>query len=203
MSIDVIGLTGGIGSGKSAVASHFAALGVDVVDTDVIAHQVTAAGGVAIAPLLTAFGEAVLDFSGAMDRKRMRELVFGNPAARQLLQDILHPLIMAQSLHQLAESTTPYAVLVVPLLFESPEYLALVRRSLLVDCAEDLQLQRVQTRSGLTADAVRAIMAAQMSRAQRLALADDVIDNGGTLEALQLQVEAKHQYYLANLAHGA
>jgi dephospho-CoA kinase len=93
-------------------------------------------------------------------------------------------------------------VLVVPLLFESPDYLALVHRSLLVDCDEDLQLQRVQARSGLTAEAVRAIMAAQMSRAQRLALADDVIDNGGSLAALQLQVEAKHQYYLANLAHG-
>jgi dephospho-CoA kinase len=203
MSIKVVGLTGGIGSGKSAAASHFAALGVDVVDTDVIAHQLTSAGGKAIAPISAAFGEIVLDENGAMDRKRMRELVFANPASRQRLEGILHPLIMEQSQQQLANSTAPYAVLVVPLLFESPQYRALANRTLLVDCDEDLQLQRVQARSGLTVEAVRAIMAAQMTRAQRLALADDVIDNGGTLAALQLQVEAKHQYYLANLAHGA
>ncbi|WP_159879527.1 dephospho-CoA kinase [Aquitalea denitrificans] len=202
MSIEVIGLTGGIGSGKSAAANHFAALGVPVIDTDLIAHQMTAPGGAAMPAIAADFGGAVVAASGALDRGRMRELVFADASCRRRLEAVLHPLIRAESMRQLELATGPYAVLVVPLLFESPDYLALVQRSLLVDCPEDLQLERVQARSGLTADGVRAIMAAQMTRAQRLALADDVIDNGGSLAALQLQVEAKHQYYLANLAHG-
>lgn len=202
MSINIIGLTGGIGSGKSAAANHFAALGVPVVDTDLIAHQMTASGGAAMPAIAATFGSDVVAASGALDRGRMRELVFADASCRRRLEAVLHPLIRAESVKQLALATGLYAVLVVPLLFESPDYLALVQRSLLVDCPEDLQLERVQARSGLTADGVRAIMAAQMTRAQRLALADDVIDNGGSLAALQLQVEAKHQYYLANLAHG-
>ncbi|WP_287878598.1 dephospho-CoA kinase [Aquitalea sp.] len=202
MSIEVIGLTGGIGSGKSAAANHFAALGVPVIDTDLIAHQMTAPGGAAMPAIAADFGGDVVAASGALDRGRMRELVFADASCRRRLEAVLHPLIRAESMRQLELATGPYAVLVVPLLFESPDYLALVQRSLLVDCPEDLQLERVQARSGLTADGVRAIMAAQMTRAQRLALADDVIDNGGSLAALQLQVEAKHQYYLANLAHG-
>jgi dephospho-CoA kinase len=202
MSINVVGLTGGIGSGKSAAASHFAELGVAVVDTDLIAHQLTGPGGAAMPAIAASFGAEVVAANGALDRGRMRELVFADAACRIRLEAVLHPLIHAESLRQLELATGPYVVLVVPLLFESPDYLPLLQRSLLVDCPEEVQLQRVQARSGLSAEAVRAIMAAQMTRAQRLALADDVIDNGGSLAALQLQVEAKHQYYLANLAHG-
>ncbi|RMC98852.1 dephospho-CoA kinase [Aquitalea palustris] len=201
MPIDIVGLTGGIGSGKSAAAAHFATLGVPVVDTDVIAHALTAADGAAMPLLAAAFGSQVVAESGALDRAAMRALAFADPANRRRLESILHPLIRAESVRQLDVARGPYALLVVPLLFENPDYLALVRRSLLVDCAEEVQLARVQARSGLTADAVRAIMAAQMPRVQRLARADDVIDNDGSLAALQLQVEAKHQYYLANLAH--
>jgi len=201
MPIDIVGLTGGIGSGKSAAAAHFATLGAPVVDTDVIAHALTAADGAAMPLLAAAFGSQVVAESGALDRAAMRALAFADPANRRRLESILHPLIRAESVRQLDVARGPYALLVVPLLFENPDYLALVRRSLLVDCAEEVQLARVQARSGLTADAVRAIMAAQMPRVQRLARADDVIDNDGSLAALQLQVEAKHQYYLANLAH--
>lgn len=201
MPIDIVGLTGGIGSGKSAAAAHFATLGVPVVDTDFIAHALTAADGAAMPLLAAAFGSQVVAESGALDRAAMRALAFADPANRRRLESILHPLIRAESVRQLDVARGPYALLVVPLLFENPDYLALVRRSLLVDCAEEVQLARVQARSGLTADAVRAIMAAQMPRVQRLARADDVIDNDGSLAALQLQVEAKHQYYLANLAH--
>jgi len=201
MPIDIVGLTGGIGSGKSAAAAHFATLGVPVVDTDVIAHALTAADGAAMPLLAAAFGSQVVAESGALDRAAMRALAFADPANRRRLESILHPLIRAESVRQLDVARGPYALLVVPLLFENPDYLALVRRSLLVDCAEEVQLARVQARSGLTADAVRAIMAAQMPRVQRLARADDVTDNDGSLAALQLQVEAKHQYYLANLAH--
>ena len=202
MSINVVGLTGGIGSGKTAAANHFAALGVAVVDTDLIAHQLTGPDGAAMPAIAASFGAGVVATNGALDRSRMRELVFADASCRSRLEAVLHPLIHAESVRQLELASGPYAVLVVPLLFESPDYLPLLQRSLLVDCPEELQLQRVQARSGLSADAVRAIMAAQMTRAQRLALADDVIDNGGSLAALQLQVEAKHQYYLANLAHG-
>ncbi|MBA4706901.1 dephospho-CoA kinase [Aquitalea aquatica] len=202
MPIDIVGLTGGIGSGKSAAAAHFAALGVPVVDADVIAHALTGPNGAAM-PLLTAeFGRQVVAENGALNRAAMRALAFADPDSRRRLESILHPLIRAECVRQLDTACGPYALLVVPLLFENPDYLALVRRSLLVDCAEEVQLARVQARSGLTADAVRAIMAAQMPRVQRLAQADDVIDNDGSLAALQLQVEAKHQYYLANLAHG-
>jgi dephospho-CoA kinase len=202
MPINIVGLTGGIGSGKSAAAAQFAELGVPVVDTDVIAHSLTAAGGAAMPLLAAEFGSQVVAESGALDRGAMRALAFADPDSRRRLESILHPLIRAESVRQLDAARGPYALLVVPLLFENPDYLALVRRSLLVDCAEDVQLARVQARSGLTAEAVRAIMAAQMPREQRLARADDVIDNDGSLAALQLQVEAKHQYYLANLAHG-
>lgn len=202
MPINIVGLTGGIGSGKSAAAAQFAGLGVPVVDTDVIAHALTAANGAAMPLLAAEFGSQVVAESGALDRAAMRALAFANPESRRRLESILHPLIRAESVRQLDAARGPYALLVVPLLFENPDYLALVRRSLLVDCAEEVQLARVQARSGLTAEAVRAIMAAQMPRLQRLARADDVIDNDGSLAALQLQVEAKHQYYLANLAHG-
>lgn len=202
MPINIVGLTGGIGSGKSAAAAQFAELGVPVVDTDVIAHALTAADGAAMPLLAAEFGSQVVAENGALDRAAMRALAFADPDSRRRLESILHPLIRAESVRQLDAARGPYALLVVPLLFENPDYLALVRRSLLVDCAEEVQLARVQARSGLTAEAVRAIMAAQMPRVQRLARADDVIDNDGSLAALQLQVEAKHQYYLANLAHG-
>ena len=199
MAIKVVGLTGGIGSGKSAVAGMFAELDIKVVDTDDISRRLTGPGGDAMGPLASAFGAEYLTADGALDRCAMRKRAFSDPLARMKLEGILHPMIMVHSLRELQQAQGPYAMLVVPLLFESERYLALVARSLLVDCGEALQIERVTRRSGLTVAEVRAIMAAQLSRGERLARADDIIENNGSLDDLRLQVEAKHRYYHAIL----
>ena len=192
----IVGLTGGIGSGKSAVADIFAGLGITVVDTDAVAHELTSAEGGAMPAIAAAFGADVLLPTGALDRAAMRRLVFGDPAVRLRLEGILHPLIRRESLARCQAAVSPYVVLAVPLLVESGVYRQIVRRVLVVDCAEAVQVERVMARSGLTADEVRRIMSAQVSRAERLAAADDVIDNNGDLAALAPQVEALHRRYL-------
>lgn len=192
----VVGLTGGIGSGKSAAAEEFRRLGATVVDTDAIAHELTQPGGSAVPHVRALFGEAFVLPNGAMDRKSMRERVFADPAAKQALENLLHPLIREESARRIAEASGPYVVHVVPLLLESPGYRSRVDRVLVVDASEQAQLARVRARSGLSADEVRAIMRTQVSRAERLASADDVIDNSGSLEALRKQVGALHQKYL-------
>ncbi|UTH72265.1 dephospho-CoA kinase [Chromobacterium sp. IIBBL 290-4] len=201
MGIPVVGLTGGIGSGKSAAAERFAELGVAVVDTDLIAHQLTGPGGAAMAAIEREFGPAALTAQGALNRPAMREKVFADPASKKRLEAILHPAIHAESLRQLESARGDYALLVVPLLFESDRYLPLLARTLVVDCSENTQLERVMRRSGLSEEAVRAIMSAQLSRTERLRRADDSIDNDGSLAELRLQVDAKHGYYLANLVN--
>ncbi|OHX12851.1 dephospho-CoA kinase [Chromobacterium sphagni] len=201
MAIPVVGLTGGIGSGKSAAADRFAELGVPVVDTDRIAHQLTGPDGAAMAAIAREFGPAVVTEAGALDRAAMRELAFADPACRHRLEAILHPAIHAESLRQLEAARGDYALLVVPLLFESDRYAPLLARSLAVDCREDIQLERVMRRNGLSESAVRAIMATQLPRERRCLLADDIIDNNGSLAELRLQVDAKHSYYLANLVN--
>jgi dephospho-CoA kinase len=197
--VKVVGLTGGIGSGKSTVADLFAERGVPVVDTDAISHALTDPGGAAMPAIVAAFGPAVRAEDGSLDRATMRKLVFDNPDERRKLEAILHPLIMAESRRALESASGPYALLVVPLLFENPPYLELVERTLVVDCDEKVQIARVMERSRLSEETVRAIMAAQLPRAERLARADDVIDNSDELDALTLQVETKHRYYLAHL----
>jgi dephospho-CoA kinase len=192
----VVGLTGGIGSGKSTVAELFKALGASIVDTDVIAHELTAAHGAAMPAIEAAFGTTVLRADGALDRDAMRQRVFADPSARKRLEGILHPLIRAQSeLRCHAQLAPAYVLLVVPLLVESGIYRERVRRILVVDCDEAVQVARVVARSGLSAEQVRAIMATQATRSQRLAAADDVVDNGAGPEALQARVLALHQKY--------
>ena len=200
----VVGLTGGIGSGKSAAADAFARLGAAVVDTDEIARRLTEPGGAAMPHIRSLFGDAFVAGSGAMDRAAMRRRVFSDPAAKLALERLLHPLIRAESQRRIAEATAPYVVHVVPLLIESADYRARVDRVLVVDAPEETQVARVGARSRLAPDEVRAIMRSQASRAARLAAADDVIDNGGGLEALHAQVEALHAKYLglAKNAHG-
>jgi dephospho-CoA kinase len=193
----VVGLTGGIGSGKSAAADEFARLGVTVVDTDLIAHELTGPGGAAIAEVRRLFGDSCIDARGAMDRAKVRARVFAEPAERRRLEALLHPLIRQESERRLAAASSPYAVLVVPLLVESGDYRSRVRRVLVVDCPEDLQIRRVMARSAMTEAEVRRVIAAQVSRAERLAAADDVIDNSGSLEALRERVQALHREYLA------
>jgi dephospho-CoA kinase len=191
-----VGLTGGIGSGKSAVAALFARLGVGVVDTDEIAHELTRPGGEAIAPIRAAFGDQAIARDGALDRTAMRKLAFGNARERNRLEAILHPMIRAESSRRLERATGPYAILVIPLLVESGVDRSRSPRVLVVDCPEASQLERVMRRSGLPEAEVRAILATQATRAQRLAAADDVIDNAGAPQALEGQVAHLHEKYL-------
>jgi dephospho-CoA kinase len=192
-----VGLTGGIGSGKSSAADEFAALGAALVDSDAIAHELTRAGGSAIAALRAEFGAEYITAEGALDRARMRTLVFGNATAKQRLEGLLHPLIREQTAVRVAAARGPYVLLVVPLLLETGAYRELVQRVLVVDCSEATQIARTMARSGLTESEVRAIMAAQLPRAERVALADDVITNEGDRAALREQVRALHERYLA------
>ena len=192
----VVGLTGGIGSGKSAAAAEFERLGATVVDTDAIAHQLTQAGGAAIAELERFFGKDVIGHGGAMDRKKMRDRVFADPAARKALEALLHPLIREESQRRIGAAQGPYVIHVVPLLIESPDYRSRVDRVLVIDAPVETQVERVRLRSALSEAEVRAIVAAQTTRAQRLAAADDVIENRGTIDALRKQVAAFHLKYL-------
>ena len=193
----VVGLTGGIGSGKSAAADEFARLGATVVDTDAIAHELTGPGGAAVPEVKRLFGSAFVDPSGAMNRKRMRDLVFSDPEEKQRLEGLLHPMIRTESTRRIAAATGPYVVHVVPLLVESPDYRERVGRVLVVDCPEVLQIERVRQRSGLPEGEVRRILSTQAQRDKRLAAADDVIDNSGPIAALQQQVQKLHEKYLA------
>lgn len=192
-----IGLTGGIGSGKTTVADQFAALGASVVDTDQIAHSLTMAGGSAMPAIIAAFGAEFADASGAMDRARMRQLVFSDAGAKQRLEAILHPRIRDAALAAAATASGSYVIFAVPLLVESGTWRQRVSRIVTVDCPESVQIARVMARNGLTEQQVRAIMANQASRQQRLEAADDVIDNGGEVTALGPQIARLHDLYLA------
>jgi dephospho-CoA kinase len=192
----VVGLTGGIGSGKSAAADDFAALGAAIVDTDAIAHQLTGPGGSAMAAIREAFGKAVLTADGALDRAAMRALAFTVPAARERLEAILHPLIRGESERLIAaHADAPYIVLVVPLLVEAGDYRERVDRVAVVDCDDEVRIQRVIARNGLARTEIRRIFAAQADRGQRLAAADDVIENGGTPTDLRKRVVALDASY--------
>ncbi len=192
-----IGLTGGIGSGKSSAARLFQGLGAGVVDVDDISHALTKPGGAGIAGIMRQFGQEYIAADGSLDRSRMRELVFKDPLAKDRLEAILHPLIGQQSRELVAHATQPYVLLVVPLLLERNTYRDRVQRIAVVDCSEQTQIERTMRRSQLSESAVRAIMAAQLSRADRLAQADDVLHNDGDEADLQKQVAALHEHYLA------
>ncbi|AKU10475.1 dephospho-CoA kinase [Azoarcus sp. CIB] len=193
----IVGLTGGIGSGKSAAADRFAELGAAIVDTDAIAHALTGPGGQAIPAIRAAFGDAVITPDGALDRKAMRDRAFADPNERRRLEAILHPAIGAESARQVSAARAPYVVLVVPLLVESGKYRERCDSLCVVDCPVEVQIARVMTRSHLPEEQVRAIMATQASREQRLAAADEVIDNGSDLATLITQVDRLHEKYLA------
>ena len=190
-----VGLTGGIGSGKSTVADLFAALGVPVIDTDRIAHQLTAPGSAALDAIRSAFSQAVIQPDGSLDRAALRRRVFADAAARQQLEAILHPRIRRAVAEALAAIDAPYVLIVIPLLVETGSYRDLLNRVLVVDCPEALQISRVETRNGLAHDEVLAILAAQVSRAERLAAADDVIVNTASEEVLRDEVAALHRHY--------
>ncbi len=191
----VIGVTGGIGSGKTTVANLFSALGVPVIDAGDLARQVVVPGQPAYEEILQHFGPTVLTKSGELDRRRLRERVFSDPAKRAGLEAIVHPRVYAEMKHQLDRLETPYAVVVVPLLIESGGR-ELVDRVLVVDSPEELQVERTNRRDGTTCAAIEKIMAAQLNRSSRLSAADDVIENDGSVEALEQEVSRLHRQYL-------
>ena len=197
-----VGLTGGIGSGKSAASDRFGELGAGVVDTDEISRELTAPAGAAIEEIRKQFGPEFVTADGGLDRARMRRLVFADAAARKKLEAILHPLIRARTRAAIAVATQPYVIVVVPLLLETGACAELVQRVLVVDCEEAEQVRRTMARSGLSAGEVREIMATQLPRAERLRRADDVLANDGDLPALQRRVARLHSRYL-NLARAA
>jgi dephospho-CoA kinase len=191
-----VGLTGGIGCGKTKATDMFADLGAGVVDTDVISRELTAAGGGAMDAIAREFGRDYLNDDGSLDRARMRTLVFNDEAAKRRLEAILHPLIRSTTRDRIASSQAPYVILVVPLLFETGSYRDLLNRVLVVDCDEAQQIARVVARSGLTEDEVRSIMKFQLPRSERVAQADDVLRNDADITSLRSQVERLHARYL-------
>jgi dephospho-CoA kinase len=191
----VIGLTGGIGSGKSSVCRQFADLGVPVIDTDQIAREVVAPGQPGLAQVRETFGNEVLTAEGELDRALLRKRVFADPEARQRLESILHPLIRTRMEEQLAALEAPYAIVAIPLLVEGGRQ-AQLDRVLVVDCSEELQIERVCQRDGASREQAQAILAAQCPRASRLEAADDVIYNDDNIAALKPQVAKLHQHYL-------
>ena len=191
-----VGVTGGIGSGKSRAAAMFGKMGAGVVDTDEISHQITASGGSAMPEIVAAFGPSAAAADGSLDRAAMRQRIFGDAPARRQLENILHPRIREAARSRINESAAPYVLLVVPLLLETGAYRDIVRRILVVDCDEALQVSRTIARSRLDEPSVRAIMAAQISRTERLARADDIIRNDGDVEELRRQVAMLHGKYV-------
>ncbi len=192
----LIGLTGGIGSGKSAAASMFADLGISTIDVDQAARQVVAPGQPALQSIAEHFGPQVLQANGSLDRKRLRELVFAAPQQRRWLEQLTHPLIRQLVNQQIDNASSAYVMLVSPLLVESGQHKR-CDRILVVDVPPELQLARTRSRDGASSEQIQAIMQAQLSREQRLAHADDVINNSASLEHLQQQVQHLHQQYLA------
>jgi dephospho-CoA kinase len=197
--IPLIGLTGGIGSGKTAVSNLLAKLGAGIVDTDLIAHQITAPHGVAISAIEKYFGPDFIAADGSLDREKMRTLVFTNPEARKSLEAITHPLIRAETIRQASQferDGVQYLVFVVPLLLESGSWMDLIDLLVVVDCPEKTQIQRVMQRSNLPREDVERILMAQASRAERLKHADIVIENQGSLKDLEAKVQSLHQKIL-------
>lgn len=189
-----VGLTGGIASGKTAVADIFASLGAGVVDTDQVARDVVAPGQPGLEAVRREFGESVIRASGELDRRALREVVFADPVARRQLESLLHPLIRARTLEALEQMRTPYAVAVVPLLVETG-FGDWVDRVAVVDCPREIQLERLMNRDGIDLDRAESMLSAQAGRQTRLAAADDVIDNGGSPESTHCQAQRLHALY--------
>lgn len=194
----LIGLTGGIGSGKSLAADRFAVNGAAIVDTDVIAREQTAPGGDAMAAIRSAFGARFVDAGGALDRAAMRSYVFEHPGQRRRLEAILHPLIRERAMERamLARATSPYVIIAVPLLVESGAWRGLLDRVLVIDAPVTTQIDRVVRARGLADAEVARIVAQQAPRRSRIAAADDVLYNGGPAEALAARVDRLHRFYL-------
>jgi len=196
MAAWILGVSGGIGSGKTAASDHFQTLGIDVIDADIVAREIVQIGESALADIAEHFGQNVLQADGTLNRAALREIVFADPAQRKALEAITHPAIRQRLHEQCMAAQSPYAILASPLLWESGQA-ALTQRSLLIDASEATQLARASQRDGVSEAQIRAIMAVQWTREQRLAAADDVISNEGSVAELQQQINDIHQTYLA------
>lgn len=193
----VVAITGGIGSGKTTVANQFAALGIEVVDADLIAREVVEPGTPALTAIASHFGPGIQDEQGRLDRRVLRERVFSDPAAKSWLNALLHPIIRSEMLRQCAAASSPYCLLVVPLLVEN-RLTELADRVLVIDVDEATQIERTCRRDGVSREQAQAILASQASRSERLAMADDVLDNqSGTTETIRERILALHETYLA------
>lgn len=193
----VVAITGGIGSGKTTVANQFAALGIEVVDADLIAREVVEPGTPALTAIASHFGPGILDEQGRLDRRVLRERIFSDPAAKSWLNALLHPIIRSEMLRQCAAASSPYCLLVVPLLVEN-RLTELADRVLVIDVDEATQIERTCRRDGVSREQAQAILASQASRSERLAMADDVLDNqSGTTETIRERILALHETYLA------
>ena len=193
----VVAITGGIGSGKTTVANQFAALGIEVVDADLIAREVVEPGTPALTAIASHFGPGILDEQGRLDRRALRERIFSDPAAKSWLNALLHPIIRSEMLRQCAAANSPYCLLVVPLLVEN-RLTELADRVLVIDVDEATQIERTCRRDGVSREQAQAILASQASRSERLAMADDVLDNqSGTTETIRARILALHETYLA------
>ena len=190
-----VGLTGGIASGKSTIAGFFAALGVPVIDTDIVAREVVAPGSPGLVKIRESFGDSVIDESGSLDRYRMREIIFSNDEKRLALERILHPLIRTETNAQAAAAEGDYVVIVVPLLFESP-IKAEMDRIVVVDCKEETQIERLMLRDNESRDQACHILATQANREERLSIADDIVRNDGDVDSARERVQTLHEIYM-------
>lgn len=194
----IVGLTGGIGSGKTAVSDRLKSLGACVIDTDVLAQQLTAPHGDAISQIESSFGPDSIDKDGSMNRAYMRELIFDNSEARAMLESILHPLIRQRAFEQIKQANAPYCVLVVPLLTEKGGWREILEFIVVVDCDKETQIERVMQRNAWPLSQIKAVIASQASREERLAIATHVIENVGNLEDLLEKVDALHKVLMKN-----
>jgi dephospho-CoA kinase len=191
----IVGLTGGIGSGKSEVSHRFEQLGITVVDADIVAREVVSIGSAALTAIATHFGKVILNADGSLNRAQLRSRIFENLEEKRWLENLLHPIVRKEILNQLAQSQTPYSILSSPLLFETKQN-ELVSRVLVVDATEDLQLKRASARDTNNTDQIQKIMATQISRVERCKKADDIIENHGDLNELDSAVKKLHTFYL-------
>lgn len=196
----LVGLTGGIGSGKTAASDYLASKGIKVVDADVVAREVVDIGEPALEQIKNQFGEEILLQNGALNRPKLREIIFSDPDQKNWLEQLLHPLIRERIVGQLSSANSPYAVLVSPLLFETNQH-QLIEHTLLIDAPESSQLERVKSRDGSTDDTIKSIIDSQMPRARKQALADDIICNDGDLDQLYQQLDTVHESYLKGRLH--
>jgi dephospho-CoA kinase len=193
----IVGLTGGIGSGKSTVGQYFVDLGIDVIDTDVIARMLTEPGGLAINSIKNSFVQAMIATDGSLNREKMRNLIFSDNNYKLALENILHPLILTETLQQIRKALSPYIIIAIPLLFETNDYDKIIQRTLVIDCEEKQQILRTMERSKLSEDQVKAIIATQISRTHRLQKADDIIVNNLDIAYLKAQVAQLHRKYIS------